>query len=32
VHFIWKELFGEPGRVVARVRVGFDRAMRIGAR
>jgi hypothetical protein len=31
VHFTWKELFGEPGRVAGRVRAGFDRAMRIGA-
>ena len=32
VHFTWKELFGDPGRVVDRVRAGFDRAPRLGAR
>jgi predicted transcriptional regulator of viral defense system len=31
VHFTWKELFGEPGRVAERVRAGFNRAVRIGA-
>jgi hypothetical protein len=30
VHFTWKELFGDPKRVAARIRAAFDRARRLG--
>jgi hypothetical protein len=29
VHFTWKELFAEPGRVAARIRAAFTRARRL---
>ncbi len=31
VHFTWQELFGDPADVAARIRAGFDRAVRLGA-